>query len=79
VAVYKTQAGLTTPQGPRPQIAPSAKECDSYTAQGPHPGSMQLCMADGSVRGVTASVSLPTWCAVLTPASGDLIGNDWNE
>ena len=40
---------------------------------------MQVGMGDGSVRGVTASVSLPTWCAVLTPASGDLVGNDWNE
>jgi prepilin-type N-terminal cleavage/methylation domain-containing protein/prepilin-type processing-associated H-X9-DG protein len=78
-AVYTTKGGVTTPEGPLPQIAPSATTCNSYTAQGPHPGAMQVCMADGSVRGVTADVSLPTWCAVLTPAFGDLIGSDWNE
>jgi prepilin-type N-terminal cleavage/methylation domain-containing protein/prepilin-type processing-associated H-X9-DG protein len=77
--VYTLKAGVLTPAGPLPQIAPSATMCSSYTAQGPHPGSMQVCMGDGSVRGVSAAVSLPTWCAVLTPASGDVVGNDWND
>jgi prepilin-type processing-associated H-X9-DG protein len=77
--VYTLKAGVLTPVGPLPQIAPSETTCNSFTAQGAHPGSMQICMADGSVRGVTEGVSLPTWCAVLTPANGELIGNDWNQ
>ncbi len=37
-----------------------------------------LCgMCDGSVRLVTPSISVNTWWAVITPAAGDVPGNDW--
>jgi prepilin-type N-terminal cleavage/methylation domain-containing protein len=47
--------------------------------QGGHDGTMQVALGDGSVRGVAQGISIQTWSAVLTPAFGDLPGNDWGE
>jgi prepilin-type processing-associated H-X9-DG protein len=43
----------------------------------PHPGGMQVGMADGSVRNVAPSITPATWWAACTPAAGDLLGPDW--
>jgi prepilin-type N-terminal cleavage/methylation domain-containing protein len=42
-----------------------------------HTGTMQAGMADGSVRGISQSVSATTWWAACTPSNGDLLGSDW--
>jgi hypothetical protein len=34
-------------------------------------------MGDGSVRTVSTAVSHKTWKAAMTPAAGDILGNDW--
>ncbi len=59
------------------QVQPERdKTCDYRQASTPH-SVMQVGMADGSVRGVSAGVSPGTWWAACTPASGDQLGPDW--
>jgi hypothetical protein len=36
-----------------------------------------VALADGSVRGLSASVSPATWWAACTPSFGDVLGSDW--
>jgi prepilin-type N-terminal cleavage/methylation domain-containing protein len=63
-----------------PQAAPSlgtSGTCDPLTASSMHTGVVLVGLADGSVRGVSSSVSLRTWNAALTPAGGEVLGNDW--
>jgi prepilin-type N-terminal cleavage/methylation domain-containing protein len=63
-----------------PQIRPTVGAggtCDPTTASSGHTGVVQILMGDGSIRGVSASVTQKTWNAVLTPASQDVIGSDW--
>jgi len=59
------------------QPNPYASACDKTVAHTAHSGTMQVGLADGSVRGVSAGVTQPTWQAVCTPKSGDLPGSDW--
>jgi prepilin-type processing-associated H-X9-DG protein len=46
-------------------------------ANSPHTGGINCAMGDGSVKFVSQGVSWTTWWAALTPAAGDLLGNDW--
>jgi len=41
-----------------------------------HPGGVNVCMADGSVRFVKDTVSLATWWALGTRAGGEVISSD---
>ena len=59
------------------QLKPTVATCDYTVAQTPHTGGMQVGLGDGSVRNVSASISLATWQAVLTPAGGEPLGSDW--
>jgi prepilin-type N-terminal cleavage/methylation domain-containing protein len=72
---------------------PTIQWCDSNTAfSSPHNGQANICslmatsshtagmnvgMGDGSVRFLSNGISGNTWWAAVTPASGDLLGNDW--
>jgi prepilin-type N-terminal cleavage/methylation domain-containing protein len=56
---------------------PNATSGDINRAMSAHTGSMQVALADGSVRGVTASISPATWWAACTPSFGDVLGSDW--
>ncbi|MBY0459841.1 MAG: DUF1559 domain-containing protein [Gemmataceae bacterium] len=38
---------------------------------------IQVAMVDGSVRGVSSSVSAQTWWAACTRDGGDILGGDW--
>jgi prepilin-type N-terminal cleavage/methylation domain-containing protein len=63
-----------------PQASPSfgpTGTCDPLTASSGHTGVVQATLADGSVRTVRTSVTMRTWNAVLTPAGGEVVGNDW--
>jgi prepilin-type N-terminal cleavage/methylation domain-containing protein len=51
---------------------------DGNKANSPHTAGINCAMGDGSVRFTTSSVSPTTWWAALTPAAGDILGNDWN-
>jgi prepilin-type processing-associated H-X9-DG protein len=47
------------------------------TATSPHSNGINVALADGSVRFVSAGVSGNSWWAAFTPASGETLGNDW--
>ena len=51
--------------------------CNSNWMSSMHPTSVNLGMADGSVRSVTSALSPITHWAITTPARGDQYGSDW--
>ena len=59
------------------QVAPRVADCDASIPQTPHLGGMQVAMADGSVRGVSGSISQWTFWAAATPAGGEVVSVDW--
>jgi len=64
--------------GPAPfQTAPSAANCNWYVLQGGHSTTMQVGLGDGSVRGVTPSMSLITFNQACYPKDGYSLGPDW--
>jgi hypothetical protein len=68
------------------QVRPLAKDgpscpagvecCDNWRAQTPH-SSMNVALADGSVRNVHRSISQTTWDNALLARDGNALGNDW--
>jgi prepilin-type N-terminal cleavage/methylation domain-containing protein len=75
---YMPAFGYTTGQilPPQPATTPG-NNCDPNRAHFLTSGGCQVALADGSVRSVSSSVSQPTWIAVLTPATGEILSNDW--
>jgi prepilin-type N-terminal cleavage/methylation domain-containing protein len=59
------------------QVRPAQGNCDASRASTPHIGGMQVTLVDGSVRTLSAGMSGTTWWAACTPASGEVLGNDW--
>ncbi|MBV9126387.1 MAG: DUF1559 domain-containing protein [Planctomycetes bacterium] len=64
------KAQLTPSQGP-------GGTCSALTTNTAHPAGMVVGLADGSVRTVSGSMSQLTWNNALTPAGGEVLGNDW--
>jgi prepilin-type N-terminal cleavage/methylation domain-containing protein len=60
-----------------PQISPTQASCVKSTAQANHPGTVQVGMMDGSVRGVSQSITQPTWQFALIPNDMQVLGSDW--
>ena len=63
-----------------PQATPTlgtTGTCDPTTANSMHSGVVLVGLADGSVRGVSTSISIKTWNAALSPAGGEVPGSDW--
>ena len=56
---------------------PFLGNCDPTRASTAHPGGIQVGLADGSVRTLSAGMSGATWWAGLTPSGGELPGSDW--
>jgi prepilin-type N-terminal cleavage/methylation domain-containing protein len=50
---------------------------DPWRPQSFHPGTCLISMCDGSVRGVSPSVSQTTWQNAVLPADGNPLGADW--
>jgi len=61
------------------QAGPSAQACNWYVTQGGHTGTMQACLGDGSVRGMSNSISVGTWNAACNPNDGQALGSDWQQ
>jgi prepilin-type N-terminal cleavage/methylation domain-containing protein len=59
------------------QVRPAKTSCDISILQTAHPGGMLVGMGDGSVRTVSASISVATWIAVNDPRDGAVLGSDW--
>jgi prepilin-type N-terminal cleavage/methylation domain-containing protein len=62
-----------------PQIRVTPALADYRLVQAGHTGVVQVVMADGSARGVSAGVSQPTWQNAITPNDGLSLGPDWND
>jgi hypothetical protein len=56
---------------------PWQSACDPTRPSTGHTGACQTAMMDGSVRGVSPSVSLNTWWLATQPADGLVLGSDW--
>jgi hypothetical protein len=52
-------------------------QCDVFLASTPHTSGMQVCLADGSVRTISAQITPDTWWAACTPYGGEKLGPDW--
>ena len=63
------------------EYAPLATACTNGNgaAQAFDSASLQVCMCDASVRGVSSSMTATTYGAALTPAGNEVLGADWPE
>jgi prepilin-type N-terminal cleavage/methylation domain-containing protein len=59
------------------QVRPKLSDCDPRLAQSPHAAGMLVALADGSVRTLAAGMSETTYWGAVTPAGGEVLGNDW--
>jgi prepilin-type N-terminal cleavage/methylation domain-containing protein len=68
------------PPAPLPQDNPNYQvNCDPTRPQAAHTGVLNVCLGDGSVRGVNFSISAATWAAVNDPRGLSIPGNDWTN
>jgi prepilin-type N-terminal cleavage/methylation domain-containing protein/prepilin-type processing-associated H-X9-DG protein len=51
--------------------------CDPSRGQSGHAGGINVCLADGSVRFVSTSISPQTWAFACDPRDGNPLGADW--
>jgi type II secretory pathway pseudopilin PulG len=58
------------------QPKPYNGNCDPTLASSPHPAGIQVALADGSVRFLSANVSMHTWWYLCTPNGEELIPDD---
>ena len=74
-----TQGGRTQPSTPGAtfQVGVRPSDCNYRMLQTSFAGGIFLGLMDGSVRTVTPSISAATFWSAVTPASGDVLGNDW--
>jgi len=59
------------------QVTPALGSCNWRVPQTPHTGSMQIGLGDGSVRGVSSSVSLTAWQRAANPNDGNVLDSTW--
>jgi prepilin-type N-terminal cleavage/methylation domain-containing protein len=60
-----------------PQDRPTVAACDPYRAQSLSSGNCQVGLADGSIRGVSSSISQLTWQYACYPNDGQVLPSDW--
>jgi prepilin-type processing-associated H-X9-DG protein len=51
--------------------------CDTSRPSSPHTGGINVCLADGSGRFISANISPGTWWQACTPSGGEVLGTDW--
>lgn len=59
-----------------PTLGPNGS-CDPTTANGGHPGVVNITLADASTRIIDPRMTLKTWNSALTPDKEDPLGSDW--
>src|SRR5262249_10928993 len=64
------------PSGIPFQTKPANGECNFLVTQSPHE-TMVVGLGDGSVRTVSASISVLTWWQACNPKDGAVLGSDW--
>jgi prepilin-type N-terminal cleavage/methylation domain-containing protein len=64
-------------QVPQNKPNPWNTQCDITRTSSAHTGTCQVSLMDGSVRGVSSSVTQPTWQNAITPDDGNVLGSDW--
>jgi prepilin-type N-terminal cleavage/methylation domain-containing protein len=69
--------GAATKFQVNPTWAGRGATCDFRLATQMGSGGILVGLGDGSVRTVSSSVSGQTWWAAMTPAGGEVLGNDW--
>jgi hypothetical protein len=69
-------AGVSGPAA-KFQTGVTQQNCNYALAHAFTAGGIQVGMGDGSVRGVSPSVSAATWTQVVDPADGQVLGSDW--
>jgi len=62
---------------PLPQDAPALADCDPTRVQCSHAGTMNIGLADGSVRGMNVGLSAATWYNLICPNDASVLGDDW--
>jgi hypothetical protein len=73
---YGTAPGAATPVFGY-QVGATYQTCLPYAVQGGHAGNMQIALADGSVKGVTAGVQQASWYGAAIPNDTVNPGSDW--
>lgn len=69
--------GVVGPDSVFQTVPQGSLQCNPMMTQAIHPGVMLAGMGDGSVRGVSSSVSGTTWWSAVTPAGGEVLAGDW--
>ncbi len=81
IAFFAAAPGGGTAVGPASmfQIQPNpyVGNCDPLRGSSGHTAVMMSLMGDGSVRGISPSISPITWWWVCTPSGGEVLGSDW--
>ena len=62
---------------PVPQFAPTNAACDNWRPHGHSSSVIMVGMGDGSVRGVSSSVTQQTWSRAVLPDDGNVLPSDW--
>jgi hypothetical protein len=57
------------------QVAPTLAECDYRLPNTPHREGMLVGLLDGSVRGLNPRIAESTFWALVTPDTGDIVGD----
>jgi prepilin-type N-terminal cleavage/methylation domain-containing protein len=60
-----------------PQFAPIPSEAVNSVPQGFSPSVMQVCLGDGSVRGINPGMAKATWAWACDPANSNPPPSDW--
>jgi prepilin-type N-terminal cleavage/methylation domain-containing protein len=72
-----TSPPVSQRQFPIPQFAPTNNQCDNNRAHGHTSQVIMVGMGDGSVRGVSSSISQTTWSLAILPSDGGVMPSDW--
>jgi prepilin-type N-terminal cleavage/methylation domain-containing protein len=73
---YCSVVGYYSPSSYLPQVNAKGTTAIPYGPSSAH-AACQVLLMDGSVRGVTGSVSSTTWNYAMTPDDGQVMGSDW--
>jgi prepilin-type N-terminal cleavage/methylation domain-containing protein len=83
ITYFAVFAGGTTSIGPNSlfqvQPFPYAGSCDPMRASSSHATGMNICVADGSVRFLSRSISANTWWFGCTPMGNESMPSDWSN